>query len=211
LLAAIKEGASEPEALLEKLESFKAALGANGASRSGEAFAAKMILSLGPRQLASLTLHAKTNERRQLAAGYLASFGRPGESQSKAANAAFNAQIKFDVEAQKLPWDGGALYVPSLPWSQTEARELIGQLIRWMVWCSRRNNQAGQTQIANVISGASSLLQVAGASQLANSSSADGCLEQWRTIVGVGETRKILAEQGLTKLPQYQQYVAPEK
>ena len=44
--------------------------------------------------------------------------------------------MRFDPTGTHVPWRGGPLYLPALPWTELEAAELGAALIAWHHWCS---------------------------------------------------------------------------
>lgn len=101
--------------------------------------------------------HEQQNVRWQ-AASYAATVGqtRKGEV-AKATHAA----LRYNPRAQAVPWDGGALYIPGIQWSRSDARAVIGELASWYAWAQRNNDSTAMGQVQNNLQSVS-LLRAAG-------------------------------------------------
>ena len=149
------------------------------------------ILATGSEELVRvLTTSTDQNIRRQ-AAAYLGTLA----SQSTGVPEAIVSAYTFDSKAKEVPWSDGPLFIPRLSWPQDQARLLVGNLIRWHLWCDVNGHAAEQNQIHNNLRS----LYLAGAAGYQSpgfreSSTADW-LKVWSAVVGKDEIRKLLAEQ----------------
>ena len=66
---------------------------------------------------------SQDNDIRRIAAGYLGALANQGEATAVVEQVV--EQLQFDVSADEVPWQGGALFVPSIQWSQDDARSLV--------------------------------------------------------------------------------------
>lgn len=155
---------------------------------------APAILAFGPEKLAQLATNADDNDVRRMAAAYLATMANEGESQAVAAQVI--AAISFQPQSEHPPWQGGALFLPGISWGKEEAQELVGQLVRWMVWCDTHGDRESVQQIENNLRS----IQLANAAGYQIAWDEDGVrswLLAWGKVVGRDEIRTILAEQKL--------------
>jgi hypothetical protein len=96
------------------------------------------------KDLVDLMLHSDGQEVRQLSAALLAGFT---EDKRKLAFAAVMEGLRFDRGASKVPWAGGALFLPGFGnMSKPEAQELITALTRWSVWADIHKVDQAQVQ-----------------------------------------------------------------
>jgi hypothetical protein len=112
-------------------------------------------------------------------------------------------QLKFDISAKNVPWNGGALFVPGIQWSKEDARKLVGQLIRWNLWCDVRGKTQEQQQIHNNIRSLG-LAQAAGYTSPGwNEVDCIAWLKAWGAAVGRTEIEEILKEQDVDNNQEY--------
>ncbi len=161
---------------------------------------APAVLALGSDKLAEVLTSAKDQNVRRQAAGYLGTLAAQGDA--KVADKVIDA-YKFDVEATDVPWNGGPLFLPGINWQKENARALVGNLIRWHLWCDRNEKSAEKTQIHNNIRSLG-LAQAAGY-QNPDWQEADTVtwLTVWGKVVGRAELEKILKEQGVAGSNRY--------
>ena len=151
------------------------------------------LLSDGAEPLLRGMLQSDDAGARRSAAGYIATLGQsPANSQPIAAQVA--AAFKFEPSAKQPPWQGGALFIPSIRWQTAEARTLVDNLIRWHLWAERNADHTVQRQIDTNLRSVT-LSQVAGYPANVYSTT-KGWLESWKRVVGAKEMRRLLAEQG---------------
>ena len=99
-----------------------------------------------PRDLVRGMLQAETDSARRLAAGYLA--GRAAQDPEGVRLEVLGA-LAFHPSAEDVPWRGGALFLPSLPWSTLEARILVREFVSWMDWCEKRGRVGDVSKLQN--------------------------------------------------------------
>ncbi|MEM7309005.1 MAG: DUF2330 domain-containing protein [Planctomycetota bacterium] len=145
---------------------------------------------VGPEPLVARALGADSDSSRRQAAGWLATLARQGGS--PAVTDALLAQLCFDAEAQRVPWDGGSLFLPAAPWSGAEAAEVYDTLMRWRLWCWKHGKVSADRQVQNNLS------QIC--SQIGRTGPFDSpveCLADWARWVGERELDAVVAALGL--------------
>ena len=160
---------------------------------------APAIMAFGPEAIAEVATHGADNNIRRTATGYLGALANQG--QSPAVAELVTSQLKFDPDAKSVPWKGGALFLPAIQWSKPEAQQLVGQLIRWYLWCDTHNDTESQQQLYNNLRS----IQLAGAAgyQPAQAGNLNAWLESWGEAVGKNKVKQILKEQGLLDNKKY--------
>ena len=158
------------------------------------------ILALGPEKLSGVLTTAKDQTVRRQAAAYLGTLAQQGD---KGVAPAVIKVYKFDAQAKDVPWSGGPLFVPGIAWQKDDARALVGNLIRWHLWCDRKGRKAEQKQIHNNLRSVG-LARVAG---YQSPGFREATTVQWLTTWGKAIGRKaladLLAEQGAADTPKY--------
>ena len=109
-----------------------------------EAFA-PIIAKAGSKELIVAMRTAPDDNARRMAAGYVASLS---QSDNAVAGQILDA-YDFEPGAEAVPWDGGALWIPSVGWKKKDARELIGSLIQWHFYCGEKGWSGPQQQVTN--------------------------------------------------------------
>ncbi|MEC8557857.1 MAG: DUF2330 domain-containing protein [Planctomycetota bacterium] len=117
---------------------------ASGDARLQQAFAAR-IAAATPVQLAKVGLTAEDDAIRRLATGYLASLGMTDDTVATTVI----TQLKYDPTAEDFPFADGALFLPSLNWTQLEAKKLFLNLSLWMMKAEKEKNPHVRQQLAN--------------------------------------------------------------
>ena len=107
---------------------------------------APLMTAREPRDLVRGMLQAETDSARRLAAGYLA--GRAAQDPEGVRLEVLGA-LAFHPSAEDVPWRGGALFLPSLPWSTLEARILVREFVSWMDWCEKRGRVGDVSKLQN--------------------------------------------------------------
>ncbi len=162
---------------------------------------APAIMAHGPAEIAAVAAHDNDNAIRRMATGYLGALANKGESPAVAE--AVISQLQFQPDAKSVPWKGGALFLPAIQWSKPEAQQLVGQLIRWYLWCSARNDTKSEQQLFNNLRS----IQLASAAGyqpvFGGSRDAQAWLETWGNVVGRNKIKAILKEQGLLDEQKY--------
>ena len=162
---------------------------------------APMIIGFGPEKLMEVMYTSKNDNVRRQATGYLGSIANQGKSSEVAE--LVTERLTFKPDAKKAAWDGGALFIPGIQWGKEEARSLVGQLIRWHVWCDVKGDANGQRQIHNNIRGVG-LARAAGYQSPGwNDTGTVTWLESWGNAVGRDEIEAILKEQNVADKPKY--------
>jgi len=162
---------------------------------------APAVISFGPEKLSTVMIRAEDTNVRRLAAGYLGSIATQGRSPEVAE--LVETELNFLTEANDVPWQGGALFVPSIQWGKADAQKLVGALIRWHLWCDIHNKPQEQTQIHNNIRSLG-LARAAGYTSPGwNNASTPAWLAAWGTAVGKQEIEAILREQNVLNRRKY--------
>ena len=103
-----------------------------------------VIMASGADSLAKVMIGATDMGVRQTAAAYLASLGaRDGAS----VGAKVVDSYAFDGQARAVPWQGGPLYIPSIPWQRDQARALMTHLVHWLGWATQHKQTAEAQKI----------------------------------------------------------------
>ncbi len=162
---------------------------------------ASAIMAFGSEKLSNVMVTSNDNGIRRLSAGYLGSLA--GQGDLPAVVDSVTRRLAFDGQAETVPWAGGALFVPSVQWNQEDARELVGSLIRWYLWCDLRGKDAEQKQIHNNIRSLG-LANAAGYKSPGwNDVDCNAWLIAWGQAVGKEEIETILKEQDAETNPGY--------
>jgi hypothetical protein len=151
------------------------------------------IMAMGAEKLTTALTTAQDQNVRRQAAAYLGTLAAQGDN---AVSRGVIGAYRFDIEAQDVPWRGGPLFLPGLNWQKEDARALVGNLVRWHLWCDRKGRAEEKKQIHNNIRSLS-LAQAAGY-QSPGWQDADtlAWLRVWGNAVGRDEIEAILKEQG---------------
>ncbi len=164
---------------------------------------APAILAFGAEELTNVMTNSSDDNIRRAAAGYLGALANQGHSAAVAE--VTTSKFQFDRPAKTAPWNGGALFLPGIRWTKEDARQLVGNLIRWHLWCDTRSDLAGQEQIHNNLRSVG-LARVAGYQSPGwQNVSTSRWLSVWGKCVGRKEIETILDEQGLLNVAKYSQ------
>ncbi len=164
------------------------------------------IMALGPEKLSGVMFHAPDNESRRMAAGYLGTLAQ--RDQNDLVTEIVTSQLQFDKDANDVPWAGtdesnSALFLPGINWGQPDSQALVGNLIRWYVWCDVNDKQPQLQQIHNNIRSVN-LARAAGYNSPGwNDISAEQWLMAWGEAMGKDEVKEILEEQNLMDEQKY--------
>ncbi|MCB9555432.1 MAG: DUF2330 domain-containing protein [Deltaproteobacteria bacterium] len=161
-----------------------------------------LILALPAKQLVEVMVRGKSASSRQQAAAYLATQGRSNAA-SDTVIAAVIAAYRFDRRAKQVPWQGGALFIPSLNWKAESARRLVGNLLRWHLWCEHRGRSDLQRQLHNNLRSLALASAAGYRSPGWSNVSVESWLRSWAAVVGRSGIARLLAEQGLAGEPRY--------
>ena len=161
---------------------------------------APTLLARGPGELVEAMLSHPSDPARRLAAGLLGTLAQQKEGVGSVVAAAY-APVH---DASSTVWQGGALYVPALAWTKTDARVLVGHLISWHVYCNERGLEGEKNQIRNNLNSLQ-LLEPAGFSARDEwpESSTVALVAQWKRIHGPEAVQDLLRPWGLADSPRY--------
>ena len=159
---------------------------------------APAIMALGVDKLTTLMTTARDQGVRIKATAFVGALA----GQDKTAAAAIAKAYTFDPEAKEVLWKGGPLYVPGIRWTKKDARTVVGNLIRWHLWCDRNGKAAEQRQINNNLISIG-LSRVAGVQSAGGNGSTVAWLSSWGKALGRDELQKLLKEQGADKIQKY--------
>ncbi len=150
----------------------------------------------------TMATHSDQNVRR-MAAAYLATkVQRDAKLYQQVAQAVLQT-YKFDPQADRLPWQGGPLFIPALRWEKDDARALAGTLVRWYLWCEHNGRQNDLRPLENNLRSVQ-LARAAGYEPFGRRApGAVGWLQTWGQVVGRPGIRQILEEQGLLQSGTY--------
>lgn len=162
------------------------------------------ILAAGPEELVGAMQSAQDQQVRRQAAAYLATLAANGGKDNQQVQTRVVAAVAFAPDAQDVPWRGGPLFIPGLNWDQSHARELVGNLIAWHLWCDLHSRSEEQRQIHNNLRSLQ-LARVAGY-QSPGFREVDTAtwLRTWRQVVGAEGIEKILKDQNAQNDPRFQ-------
>ena len=162
---------------------------------------APTIMAFGPEKLINVMATGKDQNVRRMAAAYLGTIAQRGEADKIAE--LVSEHYRFDNDAKQVPWHGGPLFVPGIAWSQGNARKLVGNLMRWYVWCDVNEKGEEQKQIHNNIRSLA-LARAAGYQSAGwQEAGVTQWLKAWSAVVGHDGVLDLLKEQGLDKDRRY--------
>ena len=96
-----------------------------------------------------------------------------------------------------------AEFIPNIQWDKDNSRALVGNLIRWHVWCDMNNKGEEQNQIHNNIRSVA-LIQAAGyANPGWNNVGTVQWLQSWKQAVGNDGIRELLTDVGALENRKY--------
>jgi hypothetical protein len=144
-------------------------------------------------EMAGFMLRHEDNGVRRLAAGYLA-------ARDDAADQIITV-YRYVASGRDVPWQGGALYVPSLGWGRTQAKELMGHLTAWHLHCDRHGLESEKQQVFNNLRSVG-IWRQAGSKQSPRNDTVL-LLSQYAKLVGVKEVARMLSAQGVRHDPRY--------
>jgi HEAT repeat protein len=160
-----------------------------------------VIISLGPDKLITAMQTSSDQNVRRMAAAYLGNVAQ-SVGQKEVATKVINA-LRFSPSARDVPWKNGPLFIPALTYDKETAQQLVGQLVRWYVWCDARGKRAEHNQLHNNLRGVG-LARMAGYQSPGwNPVGTDVWLKTWGAVVGKRGIEDILNEQGLLRSGKY--------
>ncbi len=166
---------------------------------------APIILNQGLDPLIQVMFTEPDFNVRRMAAGYVGTWA--GQDKDKARQIA--RAYAYTPGAEKVLWDGGALYVPSLAWQKKEAQALSGHLVSWHLFCDRTGLISEKQQIFNNLQSIN-LHQAAGWPGWP-STDTNELLVQYGQAVGKPALEKVLAEHGVLDEDKYQRLLTQVK
>ena len=158
------------------------------------------ILAHGAAPLADVLVISKDQGVRRQAAAFLGSLAAQGDED--VASSVVNV-FQFAPDAQVPSWDGGPLFIPGIPWTKEDAKELVGNLVAWHLWCDRNGRPDEQKQIHNNLRSLGLASAAGYESPGFREANTVRWLEVWGKAVGKSELQKLLAAQGADKMPKY--------
>lgn len=161
-----------------------------GADPQLQQIVAPFILQTDPKQLARVLLTAAEQTVRQQAAAWLATMKQRG---IEGVNSAVIDQLRFQQDAQAVPWQDGPLYVPGINWTKEDATALVSELTAWWVWCEATDRP---DEISKIHTNVNSwqLMQAAGYSSVP--STLMQWLEVWQTTIGDEQMQQLMEHTG---------------
>ncbi len=135
----------------------------------------------------------KENEVRRLAAGYLAARDDSAETIVKS--------YRYEAKDSAVPWQGGALYVPSLGWGRSQAKSMLGHLTAWHLHCDRHELTQEKQQVFNNLRSVGIWRQAGSQHRPVNDTVR--LLMQYADLVGVEKVAVLLEAQGVRHNPKY--------
>lgn len=158
---------------------------------------APMIIAFGPEKLASVMFTGKDQNVRRIAAGYMGTVAQQGDDDAAKVAKVSISLLTFDSSATAVPWNEGPLFVPGIKWSKEDATGLVGNLIRWNLWCDINGKNQEQQQIHNNIRSLG-LARAAGYKSPGwNNADCVTWLKAWGEVAGKAGVEEILREQNV--------------
>ena len=174
------------------VDRFEARLVAASRSSTLATALSRDVLADGAKPLIHAMFRAEDLDVRRTAAGYLATLGQSPDV-SPSISSEIVAALEFTPSAKQTPWEGGALFIPNIPWQDQGAQDLVDNLMRWQLWAARNEDAETQQQIRINLNSVS--LASAAKYQVAAYSSTTAWLKSWKQVVGAKAMRELLAEQ----------------
>ncbi len=154
-----------------------------------------VILARGSAPLIDAMVRSGNQGIRRMAAGYLGALPNQGEVIDRVIEV-----YRFRPKAQQVPWQGGPLFLPSVRWSQKQARTLADHLIRWHLWADLRKDESAKRQIHN------NLISLRSAGQFpapSGQATTVRWLSVWSRVAGKKQLGAILRQQGVHRSVPY--------
>ncbi len=155
---------------------------------------APAIMAFESEELINVMVTAKDQNIRNRAAAYVATKASQGEG--GLAEPVIEI-CKFNAQADEVPWKGGPLFLPSIAWGKEDAKDLVGNLMRWLVFSDQQDDSANIQIIHNNIRSLG-LANAAGYQSPGwNDVGTTQWLIAWGKAFGKDEVSDILSEQGI--------------
>ena len=162
---------------------------------------APVITGFTPGELVEVMVDGDVAQVRRMAAGYLGAIANQGKQEEVATSVV--ESLAFDAMAKDVPWSGGALFLPGISWDKSNANKLVGELVRWMLWCDVNNKQEEKKQIHNNLRSLA-LAKAAGYKSPGwQETNTNAWLAAWGAVVGRKGIAEILEEQDLGENGKY--------
>ena len=162
---------------------------------------APVITRFTPGELVEVMVDGDVAQVRRMAAGYLGAIANQGKQEEVATSVV--ESLAFDAMAKEVPWNGGALFLPGISWDKPNANKLVGELVRWMLWCDVNNKQEEKRQIHNNLRSLA-LAKAAGYKSPGwQEINTNAWLAAWGGVVGRKGIAEILEEQDLDASGKY--------
>ncbi len=162
---------------------------------------APVITAFTPQELVEVMVEGDADQVRRMSAGYLGAIANQGKQEEVASSVV--ESLVFDAMAKDVPWKGGALFLPGISWDKPNAKQLVGELVRWMLWCDVKDKQGEKRQIHNNLRSLA-LARVAGYQSPGwQEVDTNAWLAAWGKVVGRKGIEKILEEQDLSASGKY--------
>ena len=162
---------------------------------------APVITAFAPQELVEVMVEGNDPQVRRMAAGYLGAIAGQGKREEVATSVV--ESLQFDAMAKDVPWKEGALFLPAISWNKSDATKLVGELVRWMLWCDVNNKQEEKQQIHNNLRSLA-LAKVAGYKSPGwQEVDTNAWLVAWGSVAGRKGIEEILKEQGLSDSGKY--------
>ena len=149
-------------------------------------------------EIVTVMLTASGDDVRRTAAGVCASAA--GERRDDVAWAVLS-ELSCRPEATQVPWAGGALFVPGLGWTASEARLLASELVGWLV-LSETRGWSGETSKIVTNLGSFGLANAAGY-PLRGAADGRSWLVCWRETYGRDALMSLMIRLRITRDPRY--------
>jgi len=155
------------------------------------------ILAADTSELVELIYHGKDNNIRRQAASYAAA---QAQGDPEVVGAAIIGALTY--RGGTPPWAGNALFIPNVGWTAPQGQELVGELIRWSVYCSEdKELTAERQQIWNNLMSVG-LLYTAGYNGSIPSDPI-GMVKRYGEVMGKSAMRDMIRDLGLSEDPRY--------
>lgn len=159
-----------------------------------------VIARAKPDELVSMIYTSKDDTLRRQAAAFAAAVA---QSAPQKMMTQVIEQLRFS-KTGRVPWEGGALYVPALAWQGGDATALTEQLMRWWLYLLevKKDAAAAQQAFNNLYS--YTLLTNAGYQM--SFSEPMSLLREVQSRKGAGAARQLLADVGLSGDPRFVEF-----
>ncbi len=158
--------------------------------------AAPLILAAPAERLVRLMQTHPDDPVRRQAAAYLASKAQRSDSEHREVSRAVRDALAYTRRAERLPWEGGALYVPGIGWQRAEAVDLVRLLILWNLHCDRIGAADAQRQVQNNLRSVQ-LLRAAGFSNAWPDVNGPEVLVEYGRVAGRKAVEEVLERTGM--------------